>query len=327
MPRPGCRGPALHFWPERRTIASASSAQASASAIRSTRITASFVDMFASTAARASGRPSLSTSARSRKARISSLLRTAPREAAGMPERGRRLEAASPARPSADRSPAASRPRHPGSAPGEDAIGTSPQPSGVSRSACSPRTAARGQLPGRRPRQRPRRPARRAARPERGVARARWRARNSSSPTTSARARCSSRRSRVGDCLAAAAASNGWAARARSRSTTATPASTASSTVPASTIVDSCDTLRSGASASASSTLRTGAARRPTRIPSRSSIESGTGSSSPGAGGPRSNSRRPSSRANSGLPMVESTRRRSSGRGRLSPSGHAAVAE
>ena len=56
------------------------------------------------------------------------------------------------------------------------------------------------------------------------------------------------------------------------------------------------------------------------RVPSRSSTVSGTGRSSPGPGRSPSDSVRPSSSANSGLPSVESTRRRSRCRGRLRPS-------
>ena len=81
-----------------------------------------------------------------------------------------------------------------------------------------------------------------------------------------------------------------------------TPASTASSSAPGSPISVSCDTRRSALSATASSNLRAGSASCATRVPSRSSTVSGTGMSSPSAGGPRSASVRPTSSANSGLP-------------------------
>ena len=77
---------------------------------------------------------------------------------------------------------------------------------------------------------------------------------------------------------------------------------------------------RSPLSATASSSRRAGPDSRATRVPSMSSTASGTGMSSPISGGPCSTSVRPTSSANSGLPSVDSTIRRSSCRDRLSPS-------
>ena len=152
------------------------------------------------------------------------------------------------------------------------------------------------------------------------VASARCRARSSSSATASASARCNSRRVRDRERLLATAPSSGCEARTRSPSTTSTPASTASSTASALASVVSSEARRSALSATASSRRRIGAGSCATRVPRMSSIASGTGIPSPFAGSPSAASVRPSSKANIGLPSVDSWSRRRRCRGRFSPS-------
>ena len=196
---------------------------------------------------------------------------------------------------------------------------------GVSRQACAARSIASRVAP---------RAAARAAAASRPVASsssgtvvasARWRARRCSSATTSASPRWSSRCSSSAAWRLAAAARSGWAARTRSPSTVTTPAATAASRAAGLARSPSWPTRRSGCRAMASSTRRAGSSRSATRSPSRSSTSSGTGRSSPRVSRSRPASIRPTSIANSGLPIVVSYTRRSRWCGRRSPSRAARI--
>ena len=198
--------------------------------------------------------------------------------------------------------------------------------SAVRRSACSARTTR----PARAPRQRPAAAAGRpAASSSSGssVASARCKARSSSSATTRARARRAARAARA----ASTAAGGRGQQRVRRAHAVALDDEQPGVDGGVDGAVDrrsprAAPGRRSPLSATASSSLRTGAGKRRRACRAGPRRRRAPASPRPSPGGPCSASVRPSSSANSGLPRVASTIRRRSGRRTFSPDARAAAA-